>query len=188
MELSVLGNAGDQETRRQTAYTLDPQKGFLPHSLRFAIRRCLKTNEKPLWRVEEIRAWTQSRLVGDVWMPTRIVQSTTIVLLVPNVIEVCRISVSRIKLARVKPADLFVPFHQGHASSPTLSKESPTRPTPKAMRPMSKTRRIGSTIRPRDGIKDESKKPIHWPAESPPPSGNGLSKNEKPNRNRLTRA
>jgi beta-lactamase regulating signal transducer with metallopeptidase domain/protocatechuate 3,4-dioxygenase beta subunit len=98
-------------------YILDPQKGFLPI-------RCdsrfddVKTNEKPQWRVEKFVV-EDAKLVGDVWMPTRL-SNTTIASSVPEIISTRRISVPRIEQGTVKPADLFVPFTKGMQVSDTI--------------------------------------------------------------------
>ena len=98
-------------------YLLDPQKGFLP--IRCQSRWDDVTSPgKPQWRVESFVVH-ESRLVGDVWMPTKLTDET-IVSHMPNFISVCEVKVPRIESGDVEPSDLFVPFTEGMQVQDTI--------------------------------------------------------------------
>jgi hypothetical protein len=98
-------------------YVLDPEKGFLPI-------RCesrfddVKPDGRPVWRVEEFVV-EETKLVGDVWMPTSL-SNTTIASTAPDTICVYRTRVPRIQQGSVKPDDLFVPFTKGMQIADTV--------------------------------------------------------------------
>jgi hypothetical protein len=89
---------------------LDPRKGFLP------VRGDSRWDAPPSkghdnWRVEQFLV-QESQLVGDVWMPTKLVVRIAGAP-APNNIDVYEIVVSRMEHGTVKPADLAVPFTEG---------------------------------------------------------------------------
>ena len=61
----------------------------------------------------------ESRLVGDVWMPTKLTDKT-IASSMPDMIFVCETKMSRIESGTVKPGDLFVRFTQGMQIADTI--------------------------------------------------------------------
>jgi hypothetical protein len=90
-------------------FVLDPQKGFLPVQANSRWDGP-PTGGNPNWRVEKFTV-EESRLVGDVWMPIRLME-TTAVGHSPRVAAM-EISVSRIECDAVRPNDLVVPFTEG---------------------------------------------------------------------------
>ncbi len=99
-------------------YVLDPEKGFLPIRCDSRWDEAATVDSKPQWRIEKL-AVEESRLVGDVWMPTKLTD-TTIVWHWSDVIVVCETKVSRIEAGAVKPGDLFVPFTKGMQIEDTI--------------------------------------------------------------------
>jgi beta-lactamase regulating signal transducer with metallopeptidase domain len=92
-------------------YILDPEKGFLPVRCDSRWDEAAEAGGKPHWRIEKL-AVEESRLVGDVWMPTRLTDETA-ASPVPDLVDISEMKVSRIEFGAVKPADLFVPFTSG---------------------------------------------------------------------------
>lgn len=90
-------------------FDLDPQKGFLP--IRGKARWELNQNGRTHWRVDEF--WVEeSRLVGDVWMPTRLkwlIGASS----GKGHYNVHNITVSQIEAGTVRDEDLEVPFEPG---------------------------------------------------------------------------
>ena len=99
-------------------YVLDPEKGFLPIRCDSRWDDATTTRDKPQWRIETL-AVDESRLVGDVWMPTKLA-AKTIVSHMPQMVVVCETRVSRIEAGAVKPSDLFVPFTAGMRIQDTI--------------------------------------------------------------------
>ncbi|MGO9112544.1 MAG: M56 family metallopeptidase [Thermoguttaceae bacterium] len=92
-------------------YILDPEKGFLPVRCDSRWDDATLVRGKPQWRIEKL-AVGESRLVGDVWMPTKLTDET-IVSHMSDMIAVCEMKVSRVEPGTVRPGDLFVPFTGG---------------------------------------------------------------------------
>jgi beta-lactamase regulating signal transducer with metallopeptidase domain len=91
-------------------YLLDPRKGFLP--IHCASRYDNSpTEQRRSWR-EETLAVEESRLVGDVWMPS-VLRETSAHSLSPDEIEVLETKASRIESGAVKPSDIQVRFPEG---------------------------------------------------------------------------
>jgi len=90
-------------------FVLDPQKGFLPVKGHSRWDRML--GNKPSWRVEDFVV-QDSRLVGDVWMPTKLKEEVW-ASSVPDQIVVYDIRATDIKTGTVTPEDLHVPFTEG---------------------------------------------------------------------------
>ena len=99
-------------------YILDPEKGFLPVRCDSRWDDATPVRGKPQWRIEKL-AVEESRLVDDVWMPTRLTDETA-ASTVPDLIDVCDMKVSRIEFGAVKPADLFVRFTGGMEIQDTI--------------------------------------------------------------------
>ncbi len=99
-----------QQPGGKRVYLLDPKKDFLPV-------RCDSRHDDPptanhhMWRIENF-AVEDSRLVGDVWMPIKLTESTA-ASPVPDRFTVSQVTVSRIECGAVKLADLFIPFPEG---------------------------------------------------------------------------
>ena len=92
-------------------YLLDPQKGFLPVECDSRYDDPSTMPPRKLWRIEKFFV-EESRLVGDVWMPTKLTE-TLAASTVPDRISVWAIKVLRIERGTVKPADLMVRFTEG---------------------------------------------------------------------------
>jgi hypothetical protein len=91
-------------------FVLDRQKGFLPIKGHSRWDRTLG-NGKPSWRVEDFVV-QDSRLVSDVWMPTKLREEVW-ASSVPDRIVVEEIEATDIKIGAVTPEDLHVPFTEG---------------------------------------------------------------------------
>ncbi len=92
-------------------YVLDPQKGFLPIRCDSRWDDVTLRRGEPLWRVERL-AVQESRLVGDVWLPTKLTNEVA----TPSIHKlhtVCELKVLRIEPAVVKLDDFFLPFTAG---------------------------------------------------------------------------
>lgn len=91
-------------------FDLDPQKGFLP--IRGKARWELNQDGITHWRVDEF--WVEeSRLVGDVWMPTKLRWLIGASSGNPRLCSVHNITVSQIEAGGVRDEDLEVPFEPG---------------------------------------------------------------------------
>ncbi len=99
-------------------YILDPEKGFLPIRCDSRWDETDTTGGRPQWRVEKLAA-QESRLMGDVWMPTKLTNETA-GSTVPDSIDIVETKVSRIEAGAVKPGDLFVPFTKGMQIEDTI--------------------------------------------------------------------
>jgi hypothetical protein len=92
-------------------FVLDPLKGFLP------VRGFARREEKlrtgiVRWRTEEFIV-EESRLVGDVWMPSKLKELIGGSVLGPNVVNVYNTEIHRIEAGTVKPEDLEIHFPVG---------------------------------------------------------------------------
>lgn len=92
------------------AFDLDPEKGFLP--IRGKARWELKQDGKTHWRVDEFTV-EESRLVGDVWMPTKLKWLIDTSSGNPRTCNIYNITVSEIEAGTVRDEDLEVPFDAG---------------------------------------------------------------------------
>jgi hypothetical protein len=90
---------------------LDPQRGFLPVRVESRVDDGVDEHGKHLWWAGTLTV-DQSKLVGDVWMPTIVTDRTSSCAL-PEVLSCVVFRVSQIEQGRVKPADLEVPFTKG---------------------------------------------------------------------------
>ena len=94
-------------------YVLDPRKAFLPIRCDSRWDEAAKRGGKPQWRIERFEV-QESRLVGDVWLPTKLTNEVAVApSTVPDSISVCELKVLRIERGAVKPGDLFIPFTAG---------------------------------------------------------------------------
>jgi hypothetical protein len=89
---------------------LDPQKGFLP--VRGKARCERKQGGQTMWRVDEFTV-EESQLVGDVWMPTKLMWIIETLNVGNHLCNVHHISVSQIEAGKVRDEDLEVPFEPG---------------------------------------------------------------------------
>ena len=90
-----------------TRLVLDPAKGFLPIATHGHWERPFDS-----WRIQENYV-IESRLVGDVWMPTKLQEVTRAQLLPPNNATVHNITVLSIEQGTVTPEDLALNFPKG---------------------------------------------------------------------------
>ena len=93
------------------AVVLDPRKGFLPIQGK-GRWETKKSDGKLAWRVEEFVV-EASRLVGDVWMPTKLRELIGGSPLGEGKIAVWEIEVESLEAGTVTPEDLVVPFPEG---------------------------------------------------------------------------
>jgi len=92
-------------------YVLDPQKGFLPIRCDSRWDDVTLRVGGPQWRIERLEV-QESRLVGDVWLPTRLTNEVA----TPSAHKlhtVCELKVWRIEPGSVKPGDFFLSFTAG---------------------------------------------------------------------------
>ena len=87
-------------------YLVDPRKGFMPVQ-----REARKTPAKPDAKEPAEAKFTveESKLFGDIWMPTRMINKE----ISGNKIGVVTFSVNQLEFGGVKPSDLLIPFPQG---------------------------------------------------------------------------
>ncbi len=98
-------------------YLLDPRKGFLP--IRCDARHDRQSqNGQKYWRVKKFIV-EESRLVDDVWMPTKLTESS-VWSRSPERIVVDKTTVSRIEHGTVTRADIRVPFTEGMKIADTV--------------------------------------------------------------------
>ena len=97
-------------------FVLDPQKAFLP--IRSESRWDDATFGKPEWRMERFEV-QESRLIGGVWLPTKLKHEEANSALRDN-IGVCDLKVLRIEPGAVKLSDLFLPFTAGMQVADTI--------------------------------------------------------------------
>ncbi len=90
-------------------YLLDPRKEFLP--IRYDARYESPPEDTSRWRTEKFVV-EESRLVDDVWMPTKLTE-TGFESLFPDTVAVWNTRVLRIEHGTVTPDDLMLPFAEG---------------------------------------------------------------------------
>lgn len=92
-------------------FSLDPSKGFLPVKGKSRWQK-LKSNGELAWRSEEFVV-EDARVVGNVWMPTKLYELIGASTLGPDKITVLETEVSSIRSGTVTAKDVEVPFDSG---------------------------------------------------------------------------
>ncbi len=101
-----------KESGGKRAFLLDPQEGFLPIRGDSRWDGSPGRDGRPQWRVEKFTV-TQSKLVGDVWMPIEMRFAIACSAATVPGFTVYDMTVSKIEGGKVTPADLEVPFTEG---------------------------------------------------------------------------
>jgi hypothetical protein len=92
-------------------FFLDPRKAFFPVRGKARWEEILRIG-KLSWRSEEFIV-EEARLVGDVWMPTKLKEIIGASPLGPNVVNIWETEVHKIESGTVTPEDLEIKFPEG---------------------------------------------------------------------------
>ena len=93
-------------------FLLDPERGFLPVQGESRCDAAAEGKGKPRWHMERFTV-AESKLAGDVWMPTKMRMQIAASTRIGPLIMVYDMTISRIEHNTVRPTDLEVAFRKG---------------------------------------------------------------------------